>query len=157
MSYHLSQAEEKAKLDASCKRLLSHKIILAWILKECLEEFQDLAIDEIVRTCFDGTPEVSETAVHVDESRIEDSSIDGLNTEDNTISEGTVTYDIRFAATAPGLDGQIGVYINIEAQNDFHTGYPIVKRGVYYGSRMISRQYGVVFTKSHYEKIIKAF
>ena len=38
MSYHLSQAEEKAKLDASCKRLLSHKIILAWILKECLEE-----------------------------------------------------------------------------------------------------------------------
>jgi hypothetical protein len=32
-------ADEKASYDAACKRLLSEKIILAWIMKNCLEVF----------------------------------------------------------------------------------------------------------------------
>lgn len=51
----------------------------------------------------------------------------------------------------------IGMIINVEAQNDFHPGYPIVKRGIYYCGRMISAQYGTVFTKSHYEKLQKVY
>ena len=34
-------ADEKASYDAACKRLLSEKIILAWIMKNCLEEYRD--------------------------------------------------------------------------------------------------------------------
>ena len=45
--------------------------------------------------------------------------------------------------------------INVESQNDFYPGYPIVKRGIYYTSRMISGQYGTVFVKSEYDKIKK--
>ena len=47
--------------------------------------------------------------------------------------------------------------INVESQTNFYTGYPLPKRGIYYGSRMISAQYGTVFTKSHYEKIRKVY
>ena len=47
--------------------------------------------------------------------------------------------------------------INVEAQNDFYPGYPIIKRGIYYLARMISSQYGTVFTQSHYEKIQKVY
>ena len=47
--------------------------------------------------------------------------------------------------------------INVEAQNDFYPGYPIIKRGIYYCARMISSQYGTVFTNSHYEKIQKVY
>ncbi len=47
--------------------------------------------------------------------------------------------------------------INIEAQNDFYPGYPIVKRGIYYCSRIISSQYGVEFADNHYEKIKKVY
>lgn len=47
------------------------------------------------------------------------------------------------------------VHINLEAQNDFNPGYPLLKRAVYYCGRMISSQYGTVFVKSHYEKIQK--
>ena len=47
--------------------------------------------------------------------------------------------------------------INVEAQNDFYPGYPIIKRGIYYCARMISAQYGTVFTNSHYEKIQKVY
>lgn len=51
----------------------------------------------------------------------------------------------------------IRLIINIEAQNDFYPGYPLIKRGIYYCSRMISSQYGTEFTRSHYEKIKKVY
>ena len=47
--------------------------------------------------------------------------------------------------------------INIEAQNKYNPGYPLIKRGIYYVSRLISSQYGTVFTDSHYEKIEKVY
>ncbi len=40
-------ADEKASYDAACKRLLSEKIILAWIMKNCLEEYRDCDVEEI--------------------------------------------------------------------------------------------------------------
>ena len=49
------------------------------------------------------------------------------------------------------------VHINLEAQNDFNPGYPLLKWAVYYCGRMISSQYGTVFVKSHYEKIQKIY
>ena len=42
-----------------------------------------------------------------------------------------------------------------EKGNDFYPGYPLLKRGIYYCSRMISGQYGTVFVKSDYGKIKK--
>ena len=58
---------------------------------------------------------------------------------------------------APDTEELIELIINIEAQNKFNPGYPLLKRGIYYCSRMISGQYGTVFTKSHYEKIKKVY
>jgi len=40
ISKNIDIIKEKAKLDEACKRLLSFKIILAHILKDCLEEFK---------------------------------------------------------------------------------------------------------------------
>ena len=42
-------------------------------------------------------------------------------------------------------------------KNDFHPGYPLLKRGIYYCSRMISSQHGTVFMKSDYGKIKKVY
>ncbi len=92
-------------------------------------------------------------------------AIQGTGVEDTTITEGTVTFDIRFNAAvpsghkraeSPGRE-KIGLIINVEAQNQFYPGYPLVKRGIYYCCRMISSQYGTVFTGSHYEKIKKVY
>ena len=57
----------------------------------------------------------------------------------------------------PRTNEVVQMIINVEAQNDFYPGYPIIKRGIYYCARMISSQYGTVFTKSHYEKIQKVY
>ena len=34
-------AQNKAAYDAACKRILAEKLILAWIMKECVEEYRD--------------------------------------------------------------------------------------------------------------------
>ena len=149
-------ADEKASYDAACKRLLSEKIILAWIMKNCLEEYRDCDVEEIAEKYIEGTPQVGEVAVAPDESnRV--SMIQGAENEDTSLTEGTVTYDIRFFAIAPVSGELIRLIINIEAQNDFYPGYPLIKRGIYYCSRMISAQYGTEFTNSHYENIKKVY
>lgn len=45
----------------------------------------------------------------------------------------------------------------IREYRDYDPGYPLVKRGIYYGSRLISAQYGTEFINSHYEKIKKVY
>ena len=59
---------------------------------------------------------------------------------------------------APGTDDEyIQLIINIEAQNKFNPGYPLLKRAVYYCSRMISAQKGLEFENSEYNKIKKVY
>ena len=147
-------ARDKAKLDAMCKRILANKVILAWILKECLEEYKGYSCSEVV-DCIEGTHEISEKPVHLDEVMPE--KITGIGTEDKTVTEGMITYDIRFTAKIPGTDYKVHLYVNIEAQNDYEPGYPLIKRGIYYCCRMISAQYQREFTKSHYENLKKVY
>lgn len=149
---------KKASLDASCKRLLANKIILAWILKGCVEEYKDYDIHEIEKNYIEGTPQIAEVAVHKDETvKGNYELVEGKQNEDSSILEGTITYDIRFEVIAPVDKKIISMIVNVEAQNDFYPGYPIIKRGIYYGSRMISSQYGTIFTNGHYEKIKKIY
>lgn len=51
----------------------------------------------------------------------------------------------------------LSLIINVEAQNNFYPGYPVIKRGIYYCSRMVSSQYGIEFENAHYEKIKKVY
>lgn len=158
LSKSITIAKDKAALDEACKRLLANRVILAWIMKSCMEEYRDFPIDVIAQNFIEGNPEISQIAVNPDESGLpETEMIQGMNTEDVTVTEGTVTYDVRFRAIVPVSGEIIQLIINIEAQNDFYPGYPLIKRGIYYCSRMISAQHGTEFTGSHYEKIRKVY
>ncbi len=154
----LSATEQKAAYDAACKRLLSEKVVLARIMQGCLAEYQNCTFSE-VENCIEDTPQVGETPVLPDEAgaRRQNPRIHGGDTVDKTLYEGSVTYDIRFQATVPHSDDKLGLIINIEAQNNFSPGYPLLKRGLYYCSRLISAQYGTEFAHSHYERIKKVY
>lgn len=157
LAKNIAAAGDRADYDAACKRLLANKVILAWIMKSCVEEFRDFTVDEIAEHYIEGSPQIAQTAVNPDEvTDSQGEQIEGSKTEDSTIKEGTVTYDIRFYAVVPRTAETIKLILNVEAQSDFYPGYPIIKRGLYYCSRMISSQYGVEFTNGHYEKIRKA-
>ena len=86
-----------------------------------------------------------------------DLRLDGQNTEANAINEQSIYYDIRFTAILPDTTEPIRIIINLEIQLDDTPGYPIVKRGFYYCGRLISEQYGTVFTKEEYDKLEKVY
>lgn len=147
---------EEARYDSAVKNLLADRMILAWILKSCAAEFRDVEISEIAYRCIIGEPQVSEMPVMPDETNAVP-KITGAGVEDVTLTEGTVVFDVYFDAVVPASGKSVRLIINVEAQNDFYPGYPLIKRSIYYCSRMISSQYGTVFVRSHYEKIKKVY
>lgn len=142
----------KAQYDMQCKKVLAQKVILARILKGTLEEFRDMSLDEI-EACIEADPEISVVPVLPGEAKAE--QITGLPNEDSIVGEGTIFYDIRFNAYVPQIQERRKIIVNIEAQKDFYPGYEIVTRGIYYGTRMISAQYGTEFQNSDYDSIKK--
>ena len=79
------------------QRLLANKVILAWIMKSCLEEYKTHSINEIAEKYIEGVPQIAEAAVNPDEEICNSvEQIRGVKNEDSTIQEGTITYDIRF-------------------------------------------------------------
>ncbi len=155
MAESIVAEEQKALYDKACKNVLSEKGIVAYILKDCVEEYKDFPTAEIIN-CIQGEPEIGKVMVqeHGNLTRITTEQ-----TEDSSESEKTVFYDIRFMALVPAAQNgeSIQLIINLEAQNDYYPGYPLLKRGVYYCSRLISSQYGTVFVKSGYGKIRKVY
>ena len=153
-------AGKNPEYDAAAKKLLSSKKILAWILKYCVEEFKDCSIADIRDRYIIGIPETASAPVLPDETnavaKIGTDRISGERTEDTSVTEGKVTFDIRFRAITPHND-LVQLIINIEAQRSRRTSYPLLKRAMYYVSRLISSQYGVDFDKAQYGKIKKVY
>ncbi len=154
ISADMDAADINARYDHACKTLLAEKYILAWIMRDCLDEYRDISIEDIVTKYIEGTPQIGEVPVMPNETN---AAIRGIGTEDTSINEGCISYDIRFMATVPSTGKPIQLIINVEAQNDFSPGYPLVKRALYYCARMISAQYGTEFGKMDYAKIKKVY
>lgn len=152
LAERMETAGINAGLDAACKRLVANKLILAWIMKYTVREYRDYEVSTIAERFIEGEPVMSGAAVHQDEIYIR-----GETNQDDTMTEGTVVYDIRFRAIVPRSGGYAALIMNVEAQKDFYPGYPLIKRGIYYCCRMISGQYGTEFTAPHYEDIHKVY
>jgi hypothetical protein len=155
-------AADLARYDECAKKLLSYDVIVAWILKSCTKEFSQYSVQFIMDNCLKEKPEISRRAVHQDQPDRDheldgDSSIEKENSESTAIREQTIYYDIRFKAYVPGKDEPIILIINLEIQLDDTPGYPLVKRGFYYCARMISEQYGTIFTKEQYQDLCKVY
>lgn len=141
LAQSISQVDADARYDEGVKRLLANKSILAVIMKECVPEYHGCTVREIAEKYIEGEPQIGAVGVDADETnRNVSATIHGTNTEDVTLTEGTIRYDVRFYATAPSEDGLIGLILNVEAQNRYNAGYPLLKRAIYYCSRMISAQ-----------------
>ena len=121
--------------DHLCKMIMSNKQILANIMKFAMKECKDLTIEEIINS-IENDPRINMTINDHDQ-------IVGMNVEDQSVIGACVRYDILFKATLPTKKGKkesVGIFINFEIQKDETPGYPLVTRGIYYASRLISRQ-----------------
>ncbi len=153
MAEDILNTEGKSALDASCLKLLSHKQILARIAKRCVEEVSSYSIREIM-DFIEGDPLCQRKARDFLQNT---EKIIGMNTVDKDPQEGEVIYDILFRMRIPGEEDAIEVILNIEAQQKYPSSYPLLKRGMYYGSKIIVKQKNTEFEHSHYEKIKKVY
>lgn len=127
--------------DAAAKNLVAARQILAWIVKKCIREAQHLSVVDIATKYIAGEPEVRKKAVYRDDAEAEDPGRARLDqTEDASITEGTVRYDILFTLNLPGEKEPITVIVNVEVQNRIDLPYPLAVRGISYASRMLGSQ-----------------
>ena len=165
LSRELSYAKEKVRYDTQCKRVLSQKEILAWILKRTVKEFTNMSVLQIL-PYIEGRPEISSVPVYPGKDRKPSGysgtdrryseKISGMPNEDKIPQEVAIYFDIRFRVSVPE-GNNLQMIINIEAQKSFYPGYEIVTRGIFYCARMISAQSGVEFTSSDYNGIRKVY
>ena len=102
---------------------------------------EDKSIEQIV--CYmDGDIEMNKVA-------LQPPDIIGDNTEDYITGEETVYFDLRFTLTK--INGETKILFDLEAQNDYNPGYPLVTRGIVYTARMISNQINTEFTTKNYQ------
>ena len=78
--------EAKRLYDEQCKKILSYKQILAYIFKECLEEYKDLSLEKIQEL--------------LDEEQSHDKMI-SKNVEDQSIRGSMIRYDLLYKLRNP--------------------------------------------------------
>ena len=144
------------RFDTACCRLLANKPILAWLLRDTVKDYQDCSIEEIMG-CLEDSPQVRAVAVDQDVKNQETGKIVGDSTADKSVTEGVVLYDILFTSRLPKTNETCQIIVNVENQNRWKPGYPLLKRAVYYSSRLISRQKGTVFFGDDYGKLEKVY
>ena len=136
--------------DTMAKKRLSLPPILAFILKHCTEEFRDIPLDVIEKQC------LGETTVGIERSRGEP-LVRTLPTEDKNGDEMSVLYDIKAVARVPDAREDIQIIVNIEAQKDMPRSYPLLKRAIYYCSRLIASQMKKGSKRVDYRRIRKVY
>ena len=116
--YSADATYQKAQYDASAKRLLGQKIILAHILIRIVDEFKGMDA-ETVASLIEGEPYISQVPVEpglTNKETVDSGTgewIVGLNTESSEIDEGKVYFDIIFYVRM--RDGLAKMIINLEA------------------------------------------
>ena len=152
--------------DQHAKRLLAQRAIMARLLKRTVPEFAEASLADIAEKYIEGTPQIS--GIGVDRDRTNAAKKDapspkeffGGATESVGITEGWIRFDILFHARAPKSGELITLIINVEAQRTQRRsklGYAILRRAVYYASRLISSQKETEFTGSSYDEIKKVY
>lgn len=153
--------DKEAQYDEKAKWLLSQKIFIAYILINTVDEFKGMSPQEVI-PYIEGDPYISAVPVTpgltnrvIKNTNTSNQKIVGLNTENSSLNEDTIFYDILFYVRMK--DGLTQIIINIEAQQKLPTEYHIFNRAVVYSSRMIGSQNGREFKHSNYDAIKQTY
>ena len=159
-----------AQYDAEAKRLLGNKYILAYILKNIVDEFRGMPPADVI-PYIEGEPYIGTVPIEPGLTNLTDKDfgqrVVGLNSENSEMNEGMIKFDIVFYAHIPSKDGTPfingasdkppQIIVNAEAQKDAPKGYKILNRALFYVSRLISSQKERDFTNSNYDDLKRVF
>ena len=164
-------SDKDAQYDEKAKKLLGHKIILAYILVNTIEEFREMNPKEVVNY-IEGEPYISVVPVdsgmtngkkkvgdnprkELEEDTKTTEQVSRLNTENSEINEGMIRFNIIFYVRMK--DGLTQIIINVEAQKEEPRKYKIVNRAIFYICRIVSSQKGRDFVNSEYDNMKRVY
>ena len=146
--------------DLAAKRILSERAVAAYLLKGTVSEFKQASLADIAEKYIEGDIQVSAVPVNPGKTNAMPKKIKGFRNEIGDVTEGWTTFDVIFHAVTPETGERIRLIINIEAQKTFSEStlrYILMKRAVFYGSRLISAQKETEFTGSDYSDVKKVY
>ena len=146
------------KYDQAAKTLWRNREIIAPLLKYAVKELADETVESIMGlidadTIRDDVP-VSDLPTEVVER----------SEHHPSVTEMPITFDFSLRVKNPQLsvgDMLVMIHVDVEFQNKYHPSskdgrtYPLVKRGIYYSAREISRQLGRITQQTNYSDIEK--
>ena len=135
--------QKKVSLDQFFKHILRYKIVLAHIMKDYLEEYMNVPINEIME-CIEPKGDVPLHKHTVSGHRNE-------NNEDDT----SIFFDSLVYASLPQDKGKIAMILNLEAQGELKSKSHVLSRAHYYNSRNTSMQVEELFDHGCYDDIVK--
>ena len=150
----LISSEGRARYDTEAIRLIKNKQILAWILHDCVDDFDGMTRKEIM-SCINDV-RADEVAV---EPGLTNTVIVGELTESKITGEGVIRYDVRFSTTLPRLPERRpprSLY-NVELQDHDKDPCDIEIRAVFNGGRMLSEQMGNNISGKDYKNLNKVY
>lgn len=153
--------------DIQSKKLIGTKSVLAQIFRLCVPEFEGMEVEEIKKYILDIqvlAKEVSEGYSNQKGEQTEEKVL-LLSNESKVEGEKTIFYDIRTIVRNPKYNPDdknsyetMELIMNIEVQVDSkHLDYVLEHRSIYYASRSISDQLGLVTKKTNYSQLNKVY
>lgn len=143
----LEKTHTNPMCDLSIKRLFGNPYIISILAKETLPIYSPYTVQEI-RDHF-VLDEINIGGIEVDQDEVLK-----LDTEDKSINEGSIYYDVLTILKRPDLE-TMGLYLNIEGQKDLNPGYDLINRALYYIARLFSRQKEKIWSHSDYDSLMK--
>ena len=157
----ITDYDDKKAYDMYCKKLLSNKQILAYVMKGCIPEFADIPLKDIPSYIEMSSINNTAACTYIDDKQIE--------VTDESIPGSQIKYDIQFEAALPlkqndtrkntDTEDRLRMIINLESQAKDNPGYPLIKRALYYSSRLVAKQKNAElgFANSKYGEIKKVY
>ena len=139
---------DSAVMDADAKRILRYRLVLANILKYAIPKYSGYSAEEI-KEMIPASDRTSD-GFYVREE----------NTEDNE-DRKHIDFDVLFPVA--GEQDKVSIWCDIEPQGTYMTktdaprSYDLAARGVYYLSRMVSRQISTGAELSNYRQLKKCY
>ena len=153
-----SVRDAEGSMDEKCHDIFLNKEILAPILKQTIEEYSDLTVEEIQSLIDEASISKVETVSEYPVSK--DVKIKPLDTALKSVSDKTIYFDVFFKAALPKdkqTKASFQLYVDIEPQGAYYVGYPLTKRSIYYVARSLARQLGVLSCETDYGKLQKCY
>ena len=154
-SENMSKDFENMTYDKYFKNVFSIKRILAAVIRETIDLYADCTLDEVVELI-----EMTETDSAASTTGLEKIA----STESHAVGEGSIYFDVFVKVGLPWyVDKNLYtapyfcIKLDAEMQRKLNPGYVLSKRGLYYGSRMVTEQLPVINKDTNYDLLVPVY